>query len=72
MRLGQVILVSTVAIGALVQCAAETSSEDDEESRIEQAAACSSAFSPTWRQGSGANEWWVEYAITMPSGSSGT
>jgi peptidoglycan/xylan/chitin deacetylase (PgdA/CDA1 family) len=26
--------------------------------------ACTNAFSPTWSQGSGANNWWVEYAIS--------
>jgi len=26
--------------------------------------ACTNPWSPTWAQGSGANEWWVEYAIT--------
>ncbi|HEX7603111.1 MAG TPA: polysaccharide deacetylase family protein, partial [Polyangiaceae bacterium] len=28
------------------------------------AGSCSNALNPTWSQGSGANNWWVEYAIT--------
>jgi hypothetical protein len=27
---------------------------------------CSSAFSPTWSEGDGANNWWVEYVINGP------
>jgi hypothetical protein len=55
------LVVLLVALLALVQCTADTGREAPTASQ--RAAVCVAEWDPTWRQGSGANEWWVEYEI---------
>jgi uncharacterized repeat protein (TIGR03806 family) len=52
------------ALLALVHCAVDTPNELEQESTGSSSSAlCAAEWSPTWKQGSGANEWWVEYEI---------
>jgi hypothetical protein len=60
MRVVRLMLVVFVAF-ALVHCAADRAT--DERTAAQRAAVCVAEWEPTWRQGSGANEWWVEYEI---------
>jgi hypothetical protein len=50
----------------LVHCGAQSES-DDHASTSAALETCVAEWSPTWQQGSGANEWWVEYKITGAS-----
>jgi peptidoglycan/xylan/chitin deacetylase (PgdA/CDA1 family) len=34
------------------------------QTEVESSALCTAAWNPSWKQGSGANEWWVEYIIS--------
>ena len=56
------IAIAIVAMIALVCCVADTR-VDEGEIGTDRSAVCVAEWSPTWRQGSGANEWWVEYVI---------
>ena len=64
MRALKWLLTSLVAF-ILVHCGGGESARDAAESTSAAALeVCVAQWSPTWQQGSGANEWWVEYAIT--------
>jgi uncharacterized repeat protein (TIGR03806 family) len=51
------LLLAAIAATLFVHCASETTTGS------QGAALCTAEWSPTWREGTGANEWWVEYTI---------
>ena len=57
-------VVSVGAACLFIQCAGLAGDHEKEETRTQGEALCVAEWNPTWRQGSGANEWWVEYEIT--------
>lgn len=64
MRVFKLIFVAVVA-GVVAHCGGESGRETGSSgSALE---ACLAQWSPTWRQQSGANEWWVELGITGAS-----
>jgi hypothetical protein len=48
---------------ALLHCGDSASELERQEVGSTSSALCAADWSPTWHQGSGANEWWVEYEI---------
>jgi uncharacterized repeat protein (TIGR03806 family) len=57
-------ILALVAMVALVHCAVDTSTElEQEKTGSTGSALCAAEWSPTWKQGTGANEWWVEFEI---------
>ena len=53
-----------VAVVALLSCGGSRNTDATVRTERQLAPACSPVWNPAWRQGSGANEWWVEYVIS--------
>lgn len=59
-------LLALTAVLALAHCGLDRGRDDpgeDEDVGSQRQALCTAGWSATWQQGSGANEWWVEYTI---------
>lgn len=63
MRPIQLVLAVLTAI-LLVHCSADDARREPLRSQASGAEVCVAEWNPTWQQRSGANNWWVEYAIT--------
>ena len=58
------VLLALVATIALLHCAGVDGGEAEPNPSSSTASAlCAAEWSPTWRQGGGTNEWWIEYEI---------
>ncbi len=62
MRVVRLLLVILATV-LLAHCTSDTEGSDEGRHGTSQDPLCIAEWSPTWSQGGGANEWWVEYAI---------
>ena len=63
MRIPRFLLALTIA-GATLRCTSRAPTDDAALDRQSSAATCAVEWNATWSQGSGANNWWVEYTIS--------